>query len=76
MSIEEKYQVFRENYFKMASTFVENHLKEYPSIAAILLSDKAPMNEKYWLNEEMKKAIEIEDYEYCVELRDKILNLG
>lgn len=72
MSIDDKYEDFRKDYFKTASKFVEKYFKKYPKIASILLSESAPLSKKDWLETELQKAIEEEHYEYCGQLKMKL----
>jgi glutamine synthetase adenylyltransferase len=72
MTLDQKYQAFREKYFKDATSFVEDHYKQHPKIASILLSELAPLTKEEWLNRELVEAIEEENYEFCVELKQEI----
>ena len=76
MTLEEKYQAFREQYFKNTASFIEKYYeKKYPKIASMLLSEKAPLTKEEWLNRELVKAIEEENYDLCVELKQEIEEL-
>lgn len=72
MSIDSKYVLFRKDYFENTSKFVEEHFKNNPKIASILLSNLAPLTKEEWLKVELKKAIEEECYEYCGQLKIKL----
>jgi len=75
MDFDKKYELFRKNYFESSSKFVEEHLKKYPKIASLLLSESSPLTKEEWLKRELNKAIENEDYEYCIKLQKEIQKL-
>ena len=72
MSIDDKYELFRKDYFENTSKFVEEHLKKYPKIASLLLSELSPLTKEEWLKRELNEAIEEEHYEYCGQLKIKL----
>lgn len=70
MNIDENYQKFIDHYFEQAAD-----LSAYfgiPSITALLMSPRAPMAKKDWLEKELEDAVENEDYEYCNQLKLEI----
>ena len=72
MDFNKKYELFRKDYFESSSKFIEEHLKKYPKIASLLLSESSPLTKEEWLKRELNEATENEDYEKCALIRDYI----
>ena len=75
-SLEEKYNKFVLNYWKgvydmkiTSKTELDNY------IADLFIRLGAPLTKKEWLDQELREAISIEDYEYCLQLRNETLNI-
>ena len=75
-SLEEKYNKFVFNYWKgvyemkiTSNTGLDNY------IADLFIRLGAPLTKKEWLDQELREAISIEDYEYCLQLRNETLNI-
>lgn len=73
MILSEKYEEFREGYFKnaaeLAAFFNDNKL------STLLMSPNAPMSKRDWLEKELKEATENENYEYCTQLKIELNGL-
>lgn len=75
-SLEEKYNKFVFNYWKgvydmkiTSKTELDNY------IADLFIRLGAPLTKKEWLGQELREATSIEDYEYCLQLRNELLNV-
>jgi hypothetical protein len=72
MNLDEKYQLFREQYFETTGEFVKKYFQKAPEVAKMMMSPAAPMTKQEWLQKELKEAIEIENYEYCTQLKKEL----
>jgi hypothetical protein len=75
-SLEEKYNKFVFNYWKgvyemkiTSNAVLDNY------IADLFIRLGAPLTKKEWLNRELQEATSIEDYEYCLQLKNELLNV-
>ena len=75
-SLEEKYNKFVFNYWKdvydmkiTSKTELDNY------IADLFIRLGAPLTKKEWLGQELREATSIEDYEYCLQLRNELLKV-
>jgi hypothetical protein len=75
-SLEEKYNKFVFNYWKgvyemkiTSNALLDNY------IADLFIRLGAPLTKKEWLNQELQEATNIEDYEYCLQLKNELLNV-
>jgi hypothetical protein len=76
ISLEEKYNKFVFNYWKgvyemkiTSNAILDNY------IADLFIRLGAPLTKKEWLGQELQEAISIEDYEYCLQLKNELLNV-
>lgn len=75
-SLEEKYNKFVFNYWKgvyemkiTSNAILDNY------IADLFIRLGAPLTKKEWLDQELQEATSIEDYEYCLQLKNELLNV-
>ena len=75
-SLEEKYNKFVVNYWKgvyemkiTSNAILDNY------IADLFIRLGAPLTKKEWLDQELQEATSIEDYEYCLQLKNELLNV-
>ena len=75
-SLEEKYNKFVFNYWKgvyemkiTSNAVLDNY------IADLFIRLGAPLTKKERLGQELQEAISIEDYEYCLQLKNELLNI-
>ena len=75
-SLEEKYNKFVFNYWKgvyemkiTSNAILDNY------IADLFIRLGAPLTKKEWLDQELHEATSIEDYEYCLQLKNELLNI-
>ena len=73
MSLDEQYEQFRDNYFIDAADLAAYFGIE--AISKLLMSTKAPMSKKEWLERKLKEATENENYEYCTQLKIELNGL-
>jgi hypothetical protein len=70
MTLDERYEQFRDSYFIDAADLAAFFGIE--SIAKLLMSPRAPMSKKEWLEQELEGATRDENYQYCIELKTKL----
>lgn len=72
MSLEQSYQQFVDQYFESAADLAAYF--GIPSLTALLMSPKAPMSKQEWLQDQLQKAVQNQDYEYCGQLTKELNN--
>jgi len=73
MTLDEKYEQFRDDYFENAAELAAYFGIE--SVSKLLMSPSASMSKKDWLERELKQAIECENYQYCIKLKKELYGL-
>jgi len=73
MTLGERYEQFRDEYFENAAELAAHFGIE--SISKLIMSPDAPMSKKEWLERELEQAIECENYQYCIELKRELNGL-
>ncbi len=73
MTLDERYEQFRDSYFENAAGLAAHFGIE--SISKLIMSPDAPMSKKDWLERELEQATEDENYQYCIELKKELNGL-
>lgn len=76
MTIQEKYDMFVEEYWKDIADLKEGAKSKTENFIADLFTKLgAPLTKKEWLDKELQEVTDNEDYEYCNQLKQELLNV-